>query len=113
MQTTDRVATTDCEIDGHRISRGQLVGLLLGAANRDPEQFTDPDRLDLARPDNDHVAFGHGAHFCLGAQLARVEAQVMLSTLLRRLPPFDGDRSPTAWKRSIVLRGLTSLRLSW
>jgi cytochrome P450 len=113
VQTTDRVATVDCEIAGHPIRRGAVVALLLGAANRDPARFADPDRLDLGRQDNHHVSLGHGAHFCLGAALARVEAQIVIATLLRRFPDFDGDRHPQEWKRSIVLRGPTALRLWW
>ena len=113
VQVTDRVATVDCEIGGHAIRRGTIVGMLLGAANRDPARFADPDRLDLARRDNHHVSFGHGAHFCLGAALARVEAQIVIATLLRRIPDLDGDRNPTEWKRSLILRGPTSLRVRW
>jgi pimeloyl-[acyl-carrier protein] synthase len=113
VQLTDRVATQDCEIDGHCIRRGALVGLLIGAANRDPDRFTDPERLDVGRGDTGHLSFGNGTHFCLGAQLARVETQGTIASLLRRFPHFDGDRSPTHRKRSIVLRGLTSLRVVW
>jgi cytochrome P450 len=113
VQMTDRVATVDCEIAGQPIRRGTIVGLLLGAANRDPARFADPDRLDVGRQDNHHVSFGHGAHFCLGAALARVEAQIVIATLLRRFPGFDGDQHPKEWKRSVVLRGPTTLRLWW
>ncbi len=112
IQLTDRVATVDLEIDGHRIRRGDLVALCLGAANRDPARFADPDRLDLSRPDTDHLAFGYGAHFCLGAALARAEGQIALSALLRRFPDLDGERQPKDWKRSMVLRGLNSLQLT-
>lgn len=113
VQMTDRVATVDCEIAGQPIRRGTVVGLLLGAANRDPARFAEPDRLDIGRQDNHHVSFGHGAHFCIGAALARVEAQIVIATLLRRFPDCDGDRNPKQWKRSIVLRGPTTLRLWW
>lgn len=113
VQVTDRVASVDCEIAGHPIRKGMVVALLLGAANRDPARFADPDRLDLGRQDNHHLSFGHGAHFCLGAALARIEAQIVIPTLLRRFPDLDGDRAPTKWKRSMVLRGPTELRLWW
>lgn len=113
VQLTDRVATVDCEIAGHRVRRGGVVALLLGAANRDPSHFADPDRLDIGRRDNHHLSFGHGAHFCLGAALARIEAQIAIATLLRRFPDFDGERTPTQWKRSMVLRGPTRLRVWW
>lgn len=109
VQVTDRVATEDCEVAGAHIRRGQLVGLLLGSANRDPERFAEPDRLDLGRADNRHLAFGHGSHFCLGAQLARLETQVALEGLLRRFPDFRGPTEPPGWKPSAVLRGPTAL----
>ena len=79
------------------------------AGSNDPARFADPDRLDIGRQDNHHVSFGHGAHFCLGAALARVEAQIVIATLLRRFPDFDGDQHPKEWKRSVVLRGPTRL----
>jgi cytochrome P450 len=113
VQLTDRVATQDCEVAGQSVRKGVLVGLILASANRDPEHFADPDRLDLGRPDNHHVAFGHGVHFCLGAALARTEAQIAISTLLRRFPDFTGETDPKEWKRSTVLRGPMSLSLSW
>ncbi len=111
IQVTDRVALEDLELRGRRVKRGDVVGVLLGSANRDPERFDHPDRLDLCRDDNPHLAFGHGVHFCLGAQLARLEGQIAITGLLERFPDLDGERHPTAWKRSLVLRGLTSLRL--
>jgi len=111
IQITDRVATEDLELRGKRVKRGQLVALLLGSANRDPARFPEPDRLDLGRSENRHFAFGHGSHFCLGAQLARLEAQVALRGLLRRFPDFRGAPDPPDWKRSAVLRGPTALPL--
>lgn len=111
VQATDRVALTDCEIGGRRIRAGQVVSLLLGAGNRDPAQFPDPDRLDIARADNRHLSFGQGIHFCLGAALARVEAQVVISALLHRFPHFTGDPSACRWKQSMVLRGVEELQL--
>ncbi len=112
VQATDRVASEDCEIGGRRIRKGQLVVTLLGAANRDPEQFADPDRLDVARADNRHVAFSQGVHFCLGAGLGRAEAEIAIATLLRRFPNFDGPPDPPAWRPSITLRGPLSLPLT-
>jgi len=111
VQLTDRVATRDCSLGGARIRRGQLVGLLLGSANRDPERFREPDRLDVGRAENRHFAFGFGTHFCLGAQLARLEARVALGGLLRRFPDFRGPTEPPGWKRSAVLRAPTALPL--
>ena len=111
IQLTDRVATIDCEIGGHKVRKGQLVGLILAAANHDPERFNDPERLDVGRQNNDHVAFGHGTHFCLGASLARAEAQIALAALLQRFPRFDGDPEPRARNRSLVLRGPKELLL--
>ncbi|MGH7790177.1 MAG: cytochrome P450 [Candidatus Binatia bacterium] len=113
VQATDRVATVDCELGGHPLPRGKTALLLLGAANRDPARFADPDRLDIARTENPHLAFGHGPHFCLGAALARLEAQLAIGTLLRRFPDLQGDAQPKDWKRSVVLRGPTALALRW
>jgi cytochrome P450 len=112
VQGTDRVASEDCEIDGHRIAKGTFVVTLLGAANRDPARFPEPDRLDLARGDGRHVSFGQGIHFCLGAHLARVEAQIAVEALLRRFPDLDGPTDPPDWVASMVLRGPTALPLS-
>jgi cytochrome P450 len=112
VQLTDRVAKEDVEIEGHRIRKGDLVGLILGAANRDPEQFADPDRLDVGRANNDHIAFGHGIHFCLGAQLARVEAQVAIESLMSIFPDLRGPLGEVEWKRSIVLRGPVEVALA-
>ncbi len=111
VQATDRVALEDLEIDGHAIRGGQLVVTLLGSANRDPERFPDPDRLDLGRGDNAHLAFGLGTHFCLGAQLARLEAQVALPALLRRFPDLSGPSEPPARVPSMLLRGPSALPL--
>ncbi len=109
VQATDRVATEDVEIGGRRIRRGQFCVLLLGAANRDPEVFPDPDRLDVGRAENRHVSFGAGIHFCLGAGLARLEAQIALRALLERFPRFSGDVRAPSWRPSMTLRGVTSL----
>jgi len=87
---------------------------LLGAANRDPAAYPDPDRLDIARPNIRPLSFGGGIHFCLGAQLARIEGEVAIATLLRRLPKLrldDADRPD--WRQTFVLRGLNRLPASW
>ena len=81
-----RIATEDVEYRGVRIPRGSIVGVVINAANHDPEHFADPDRLDLCRVRGPHIGFGHGVHYCLGISLARMEAQVGIGALLRRLP---------------------------
>lgn len=109
IQLTDRAVREDCEIGGKAIRRNQIVGVVLAAANRDPEHFAEPDRLDVGRRDNHHLAFGHGSHFCLGSQLARLEAEVAVGALLRRFPEFQGDPEPPAWRRSMIIRGPEAL----
>jgi pimeloyl-[acyl-carrier protein] synthase len=111
IQLTDRAVIADCEVGGQSIKAGQLVGLVLAAANRDPAKFENPDALDVGRGDNHHLAFGLGNHFCLGSQLARLEAEVVLGALLRRFPDFEGPRSPVERHRSLLLRGPVSLPL--
>jgi cytochrome P450 len=113
VQRTARIAHTDLEIDGRRIAEGAMVVVLLGAANRDPAQFPDPDRLDVARADNRHIAFGFGIHFCLGAPLARLEAQIAFATLLRRAPRLALATGTPEWRDSQVLRGLTALPVTF
>jgi len=111
IQLTDRAALEDCEIGGRRIRRGQLVVAALAAANRDPKIFPDPDRLDLGRRDNHHLAFSLGSHYCLGSQLAKLEAELAIGGLLRRFPDFSGDSEPPAWRRSMIIRGPESVPL--
>ena len=85
---------------------------MLAAANRDPEVFPDPDRLDLARADNRHIAFGFGAHFCLGAALARLEGQIALGSAVARFPGMKLVDETPRWKPGIVLRGLEALEVA-
>jgi cytochrome P450 len=113
VQRTARITRTDLEIDGRGIAKGSMVVVLLGAANRDPAYFPDPDRLDVARADNRHIAFGFGIHFCLGAPLARLEAQIAFGTLLRRAPRLALATEKTEWRDSQVLRGLTALPVTF
>lgn len=111
VQFTDRVALAEIELDGQRIPRGRPVALLLAAANHDPAQFAAPHRLDVARADNRHVAFGGGPHFCVGAPLARLEAEVALAALLRRFSPLRGNASAVSYRPSVLLRGPVALPL--
>jgi len=109
-QHTARLAPDDVELGGKQIRKRQAVIAVMGAANRDPERFPDPDRLDIERPDNRHVAFGWAAHFCFGAHLARLEGQIAVSTLLQRLPDLELDtKVPPVWRHNLGLRGLTAL----
>ena len=108
VQLTSRHATDDLEVGGQLVREGETVIAALGAANRDPAQFPDPDRLDLARAPNRHVAFGGGIHFCLGAPLARMEAQIALTALLRRHPDLTPGEAPPTWRDTVTLRGLAT-----
>lgn len=85
----------------------------MGAANRDPERFPDPDRLDLGRQDNRHLAFGWAAHFCFGAPLARIEGQAAFATLTRRFPTLQLATDTLTWRDNLGLRGLTALPVQW
>jgi hypothetical protein len=108
-QAMVRVAREDVPVDGRAVGRGDRVFLMLNAANRDPRQFEEPDRLDLERADNRHVAFGHGIHFCLGASLARIEGQIALPALLARFPALTARTEAPEWLDSLVFRGMRSL----
>jgi pimeloyl-[acyl-carrier protein] synthase len=112
-QHTGRLAPEDLELGGKTIRKRQAVIAVMGAANRDPERFPDPDRLDLARRDNRHVAFGWGPHFCFGAALARIEGQVAFETMLRRLPELALAPGPLVWRTNLGLRGLTALPVTF
>jgi cytochrome P450 len=111
VQVTARRALEPLELDGRRISEGDFVALLLGAANRDPAQFRDPDSLELDRTPNRHLGFGAGIHQCLGIHLARTEVQMALSTFLRRFPAFKQIREAER-NLGVVSRGLASLPLA-
>ena len=112
-QHTARLAPEDVEIGGKRIAKRQAVIAVMGAANRDPERFPDPDRLDIDRKDNRHVAFGWASHFCFGAPLARIEGQIAFETMLRRLPNLTLDPVPLVWRENLGLRGLTALPVTF
>jgi pimeloyl-[acyl-carrier protein] synthase len=108
-QHTARLAPQDVEIGGKQICKRQAVIAVMGAANRDPERFPDPDRLDIRRKDNRHVAFGWGEHFCFGAPLARIEGQIAFATVLRRLRDLRLKPGPITWRENLGLRGLKAL----
>jgi unspecific monooxygenase len=107
-----RYALQDVAFEGLRLNKGERVGLLLGAANRDPAVFARPDHLDLDRAANPHVAFGAGIHFCVGAPLARREMRIALEILFRRLPGLR-LAAPPAYRDAYHFHGLTSLRVDW
>jgi cytochrome P450 len=116
VQMTGRVALEEIDdLCGRTIPKGESVLCLLGSANRDPEAYPDrPDRLDITRPNVRPLSFGGGIHYCLGAQLARIEAEIAISTLLRRLPHLRlDDADNPEWRPTFVLRGLKRLPASW
>ncbi len=113
VQFTTRVLRQDVTLGGTTMRAEQTVLLLLGAANRDPAQFDDPDRLDVARPDNKHVAFGLGSHFCLGAPLARLEGRIAFEVMLRRLPGMHLAAPEPEYRQNFNLRGLTALHVTF
>lgn len=108
---TWRFATEPLTLGGQDIAAGDPVLVVLAAADRDPERFENPDTLDLARRDNQHLGYGHGIHYCLGAPLARLEGQTALATLLRRLPDLRLAVEPTdlRWRGGLIMRGLRTL----
>jgi cytochrome P450 len=112
---TERYAREDVTMAGVTIPRGEMVFAVIASANRDERQFADPDTLDLAREPNKHLAFGLGSHFCLGAPLARLEGQIAINTLLRRLPDMRLTVAPDVarWRRGLLLRGLESLPVAF
>ncbi len=113
VQATGRVAMEDLEVGGQKVTKGQAVLTVLGAANRDPAQFGEPDELDLDRQPNEHVAFGDGIHFCLGAPLARAEGQIAFETLLRRFAQPRLETDTLQWGGSFILRGLKGLPIAF
>jgi pimeloyl-[acyl-carrier protein] synthase len=113
VQRTARIPSEDVVIDGHTIAKGEMVMPFIGAADRDPAQFPDPDRLDIGRTDNRHIAFGWGIHFCLGAPLARVEGQLAINTLVQRLPSLALATDAPEFRESLTLRGLKSLPVTF
>jgi cytochrome P450 len=108
---TWRFATEPLTIGGQHIATGDPVLVVLAAADRDSDRFPEPDALDLARRDNQHLGYGHGIHYCLGAPLARLEGRTALETLLRRLPDLElaADPADLRWRGGLIMRGLRDL----
>ena len=114
-RTLNRWAATDVELGGHTIRRGELVIAILNAADHDPERFAEPDRLDVCRADTKHLAFGRGSHYCLGAPLARLETEIALETLFRRLPGLRLAVEPheLEWRPTPTFRRVAALPVAW
>jgi len=113
IQHTVRLAPADCMLGDKQIRKRQAVMAVMGAANRDPERFPDPDRFDIGRRDNRHLAFGAGAHTCFGAPLARLEGQIAFETMFRRLANIRLDTTPLIWRYNLGFRGLNALPVSF
>jgi cytochrome P450 len=114
VQLTGRVTHTEVEVGGVKIGSEESIVILLGAANRDPAQYADPDRLDVGRQNVRPLSFGGGIHHCLGAQLARLEAELVFAALIGRLPNIElPEKDAPAWRRSFTLRGLSRLPAVW
>ena len=109
VQMIVRLAVEDFEFNGNAVKKGQVVANILGAANRDPSHFANPANFDITRADNDHIAFGNGVHFCLGAPLARLEGEIALGSILKRMPNIRQANGEVIQRDTFVFRGLTSL----
>jgi cytochrome P450 len=108
-QFSGRIAPYDLELQGHRIRRGDAIMAMTGAANRDPAVFADPDRLDVSRSPNRHLAFAWGAHFCFGATLARLACGIAYDALFARVRALRFADRPREWRDNLSLRGLSAL----
>lgn len=113
VQYSGRVAKHDMQMEGKTIRAGQRVRMIVASANRDADVFEDPDKLDLTRDPNPHLSFGSGVHFCLGAQLARLEGQIALPALVRRFPEMRLATDDLRWRPAAVLRGLEALPITF
>lgn len=113
VQMTSRNVLETFELHGHTIRAGQQVAFLLGAANRDPARFAEPQQLDLTRDPNPHLAFGNGIHYCVGAPLARLEGQIAIGTLLQRFPKLALATDAPQYRDNFVLRGLQTLPVTF
>ncbi len=109
VQITYRSAAADAEIKGKLIRKGDLVNTILGSANRDPKRFSNPDHFDITRNEGRHLSFGVGIHFCIGAPLVRLEAEIVFETILRRFPHIKLATETLEWQEHPIFRGLKSL----
>jgi cytochrome P450 len=112
IQMTARIVHEDVAIAGQQMRRGDRVTMVLGSANRDPDVFVEPDRLDFSRGDKAHLSFGLGIHFCLGAPLARANGQIAINALLRRFPALRLENPEPEWRDGVVFHGLKALVVS-
>jgi cytochrome P450 len=112
-QHTGRLAPEDRELGGKVIRKRQAVMAVMAAANRDPARFPDPDRFDICRENNRHLAFGYAAHFCFGAALARIEGQETFEAIMRRMPDLHLEPGPIRWRNNSGLRGVTALPVAF
>jgi pimeloyl-[acyl-carrier protein] synthase len=113
VQWNGRLAVDDVEIAGAQIRTGDVVTIGHAAANRDPAQFQNPDELDITRYPNQHLAFGHGIHYCVGAALARIEGAIAITTVLRRMPNLRLSKDDIQWKPGLLVRRLESLPVAF
>jgi pimeloyl-[acyl-carrier protein] synthase len=113
VQATIRRVVDEIELDGKKLRTGEHVIVMIGAANRDPARYPDPDRLDVTRTDIEHLAFGGGIHFCLGAALARAEGQIAIGALINRFRNLAVREESVQWRETVTLRGLKKLPLSF
>ena len=114
VQMTVRMPTATTSVGGTEIPAGSLAFILLAAANRDPAHFPNPENFDIARDPNEHVSFGEGIHFCLGAPLARLEGAIAIESMLNKFPRLHlaDPQAKLEYRGSMALRGLSELRLS-
>jgi cytochrome P450 len=113
VQMLSRATTAPIELDGQAIPAGQRLQLSIAAANRDPRRFVEPDRLDIGREHNDHLAFGFDRHLCLGAQLARLQGQIALGAVIERLPGLRLATDKLEYRPNLVFRALRALPVAW
>lgn len=113
VKSTQRIAAQDVELAGKTIRKGERIRWIIASANRDPAVFPDPDRFDIGRQPNSHVAFGSGIHYCLGATLARIEGQEVFRGLAERFPRLELETDNLEYQPSLQFRSLKSLPVTW